>query len=100
DVMTREVITVPATMTLRNAAAFLTAPDTPHPSFPVVDARGQVLGVLDPPSVLAWRREGKHRRATLGELLEGRRVPVVHADDILENVANRLMSENVAHFPV
>ena len=55
---------------------------------------------MGPPSVLAWRRAGKHRKTTLEELLAGRRLPVVHADDILEGVADRLMSENVAHFPV
>src|SRR5690606_31668955 len=52
EVMTREVETVPASMTLHGAAAFLTAPDTRHPSFPVVDETGHVLGIIDPPSVL------------------------------------------------
>ena len=38
EVMTTAVETVPATMTLHGAAAFLTNPATTHPSFPVVDA--------------------------------------------------------------
>ena len=43
EVMTRKVECAPATMTLHQAAAFLTSPTTRHPSFPVVDAAGRVL---------------------------------------------------------
>src|SRR6185312_13683644 len=70
DVMTTEVETLPDTMTLHQAAAFLTAPTTRHPSFPVVDAARRVVGIVDPPTVIAWRRAGQHRTATLGELLK------------------------------
>jgi CIC family chloride channel protein len=52
EVMTGDVETVPATMTLHGAAAFLASPSTAHPSFPVVDEDGRVLGVIDPPAVL------------------------------------------------
>ncbi|HET7412934.1 MAG TPA: chloride channel protein, partial [Pararhizobium sp.] len=44
EVMTRNVETVPASMTLHGAAAFLTSPERKHPSFPVIDESGQVLG--------------------------------------------------------
>ncbi len=67
DVMTAAVQTVPDDMTLHQAAAFLADPGTGHPSFPVVDADRHVLGIVDPPTVLRWRRAGKHRRATLRE---------------------------------
>jgi CIC family chloride channel protein len=46
EVMTTTVETVPADMTLHAAAAFLTHPQTTHPSFPVVDANHRVLGIL------------------------------------------------------
>jgi CBS domain-containing protein len=100
DVMTREVQTVPASMTLQEAVRFLTAPERRHPSFPVVDAAGRVLGVIDPPSVMRWRRAGKHRSATLGELLAGAHIIVADPDEFLESLADKLVKANVAHLPV
>jgi chloride channel protein, CIC family len=100
EVMTKEVETVPATMTLHGAAAFLTHPKTGHPSFPVVDANHHVLGVIDPPSVLRWRRAGRHRTATLDKLLAGTKIMVAYPDEYLDKLADRLLQVNAAHLPV
>jgi CIC family chloride channel protein len=100
EVMTTAVETVPAGMTLHGAAAFLTHPRTSHPSFPVVDDSQRVLGIIDPPSVLRWRRAGKHRRTTLGELLAGSQVALAYPDEYLAGLADRLSQVNVAHLPV
>ena len=100
EVMTTTVETVPAGMTLRGAGAFLTHPQTSHPSFPVVDDSQRVLGIIDPPSVLRWRRAGKHRRTTLGELLAGSQVALAYPDEYLAGLADRLSQVNVAHLPV
>ncbi|TGV13259.1 CBS domain-containing protein [Mesorhizobium sp. M8A.F.Ca.ET.173.01.1.1] len=100
DVMTSEVESVPATMTLHGAAAFLTAPETRHPSFPVVDENRQVLGLIDPPAILRWRRAGKHRTTTLGELLAGSKVTLAYPDEYLEGLSDKLLTANVSHLPV
>ncbi len=100
EVMTVAVETVPATMTLHEFARLLTDPATRHPSFPVVDGEGRVLGVVDPPRVLAWRRAGRHRRAPLGELLAGSRVATAFPDEYLETVIDRMSHANIAHLPV
>jgi CBS domain-containing protein len=100
EVMTTDVETVPSTMTLHNAAAFLTNPRTNHPSFPVVDESRHVLGIIDPPSVLRWRRAGKHRRTTLHELLAGGKITFAYPDEYLAGLADRLSQVNVAHLPV
>jgi CIC family chloride channel protein len=100
EVMTRDVQTVPASMTLQGAVSFLTAPERRHPSFPVVDEDGRVLGIIDPPSVMTWRRAGKHRKTPLGELLAGVRITVADPDEYLESLAEKLMKANVAHLPV
>lgn len=100
EVMTNQVETVPASMTLHAAARFLTNPDTRHPTFPVVDEDFRVLGVVDPPAVLRWRRMGKHRRSTLGELLEGGKTTVAYPDEYLESLAEKLNTANVSHLPV
>jgi CBS domain-containing protein len=100
QVMTRQVETVPAAMTLHQAARFLAAPERTHPSFPVVDTQGRALGIIDPPSVIRWRRSGTHRTAPLAEILSPDRLVVAHPDEYLENVADRLSEANVAHMPV
>ncbi|RVD57560.1 chloride channel protein [Mesorhizobium sp. M2D.F.Ca.ET.185.01.1.1] len=100
EVMTSKVESVPATMTLHGAATFLTAPDTRHPSFPVIDEAGHVLGVIDPPAILRWRRNGKHRNATLGELLAGSKITLAYPDEYLEALSDKLLTANVSHLPV
>lgn len=100
EVMTSQVESVPATMTLHGAAAFLTAPETRHPSFPVVDENGHVLGLIDPPAILRWRRAGKHRTTTLGELLAGSKVTLAYPDEYLEGLSDKLLMANVSHLPV
>lgn len=100
EVMTSAVETVPATMTLHGAAAFLTSPQATHPSFPVIDENRHVLGIVDPPSVLRWRRAGKHRTATLKQLLTGSKITLAYPDEYLEALADRLSQVNVAHLPV
>ncbi|RWF47370.1 MAG: CBS domain-containing protein [Mesorhizobium sp.] len=100
EVMTSEVESVPATMTLHGAAALLTAPETRHPSFPVVDENRQVLGLIDPPAILRWRRSGKHRTTTLGELLAGSKVTLAYPDEYLEGLSDKLLTANVSHLPV
>ena len=100
DVMTTKIDTMPASMTLHGAAAMMTNPATTHPSFPVIDEGGRVLGVIDPPAVLRWRRAGHHRKTTLGALLAGGKITLAHPDEYLEALAERLTSANVAHLPV
>jgi CBS domain-containing protein len=100
QVMTKTVESVPASMTLHAAAAFLTNPTTTHPSFPVVNDNNHVLGVIDPPSILRWRRAGRHRSTTLGELLAGAKISLSYPDEYLESLADRLTTANVAHLPV
>ncbi|MBN9242734.1 MAG: chloride channel protein [Mesorhizobium sp.] len=100
EVMTTTVETVPSTMTLHEAAAFLTAPETRHPTFPVVDAERRVLGLIDPPAILRWRRAGRHRSSTLAELLSGVKITLAHPDEYLESLAEKLQTANVSHLPV
>ncbi|HEX5327703.1 MAG TPA: chloride channel protein [Acetobacteraceae bacterium] len=100
DVMATEVQTLAETMTLHQLAAFLASPDATHPSFPVVDAERHVLGIVDPPTVLGWRRAGKHRSATAKELLVGTKLTVAYPDEYLEGLIERMMQANVAHMPV
>jgi H+/Cl- antiporter ClcA len=100
EVMMKEVESLPENMTLHQVAAYLTSPEAKHPSFPVIDEQRHVLGVVDPPAVIGWRRAGRHRETTLGELLKGSRHPVAYPDEYLEGLTDRMMQANVARLPV
>ena len=100
EVMTTDVDTISSSMTLHEAVAFLISPTTRHPTLPVVDENAHVLGIVDPPAVMLWRRIGKHRKTTLGELLTGRKITVAYPDEYLESLAEKLMKANVSHLPV
>jgi chloride channel protein, CIC family len=100
EVMTTAVETMPATMTLHAATRFLTSPAAHHPSFPVVDGDGRVLGVVDPPSIIRWRRAGKHRSTTLQELLAATKITIAYPDEYLEALVERLSTVNAAHLPI
>jgi CBS domain-containing protein len=100
EVMTTPVQTLADTMTLHEVASFLTHPDTMHPSFPVIDTNRHVLGIVDPPAVLAWRRAGRNRRSPLKEVLERSTRSVAYPDEYLESVIERMSRANVAHLPV
>ena len=98
EVMVTDVETVPATMTLHEAARLLTDPSTRHPSFPILNSEGKVVGVLDTPTVLAWRRAGKHRRTALVDLADAREKKFISAtpDEYLDSLVQRMTDANVA----
>ena len=71
-----------------------------HPSFPVVDLDGRVLGIVDPPAVIEWRRGGKGREVTLAELLVGQKPVLADPEEYLEGPIDRIIRTNVAHMAV
>ncbi|HEX5206912.1 MAG TPA: CBS domain-containing protein, partial [Steroidobacteraceae bacterium] len=100
EVMTRDVQTLPADMTLEQTLTFLADPATRHPSFPVIDEQRKVLGVVDPPLVQSWLRAGKPPEAVLGALLVGTAVPLASPDEYLDGIITRMVKTNAAHVPV
>ncbi|MFK4985515.1 CBS domain-containing protein, partial [Klebsiella pneumoniae] len=75
-------------------------PATRHPSFPVLDAEGRVLGIVDPPSVIAWRRSGQHRNTTLATLLAGTKPILARPGEYLDEIIPRMNRANIAHIAV
>jgi H+/Cl- antiporter ClcA len=100
EVMTRDVQTLPANMTLEQTLAFLADPATRHPSFPVIDEGRRVLGVVDPPLVQSWLRAGKPPESIIGALLVGTAAPLAHPDEYLEGVITRMVRTNAGHVSV
>ncbi|MGH6670871.1 MAG: chloride channel protein [Xanthobacteraceae bacterium] len=100
DIMASEVESLPGTTTLREAIRLFTRPETKHPSFPVVDQDKHVVGIVDPPTLMAWRRAGKRRDAPLTELLTGQSIVLSYPDEYLDELIERMTRTNVAHTAV
>ena len=98
EVMVRDVETVPGSMTLHEAVRALTDPRTLHPSFPIVDEERKVLGIIDPPTILRWRRAGVHRRTPLATLFADGEKAFLTANpsDYLDKLVERMSKANVA----
>ena len=98
EIMVTDVQTVPDSMTLHQLAAFLTDPATYHPSFPVVDGDGRVLGIVDPPAVLAGGAPESTGATTLNALLAGTNPCLVaYPDEYLEAVIDRMSRQRRAY---
>src|SRR6185312_15196790 len=77
EVMTTEMITVPGGVSVRELAERYFGPDQPYRAFPVVDADGALLGVVDRRDVQRWLKEDVSRDATLASILDDGKAPVI-----------------------
>jgi H+/Cl- antiporter ClcA len=91
DVMTRDVVTVPATADVAAARAALLA--SGHSALPVVDAHGGCVGVLSRADLLA-QDEG-----TVGDAIDGPAICVGPDAPVVEAL-ERMLDERVDHLPV
>ena len=93
EVMTTEVETVPASMTLHQAAAFLTSPEDRHPSFPGGRCRSpRARDRRSADRCLRWRRAGKHRTEHAGGIARGRNPDVAYPDEYLDGLIDRMIA--------
>jgi H+/Cl- antiporter ClcA len=100
DVMTTPVNAVAASLTLFEAEAFLADRETQHSTFPVVDADGRVLGLLDPYAVLGWKRTGHDPETQLKDILPSNTAVLAYPDEFLEDLMEKLKSSDRSYLPV
>ncbi len=91
EIMTRGVITVPATMPVKEVAAILS--EKRITGVPVVDEAGHVIGVLSEYDIMA--RQG----ATAGEIMSAQVISVTEDTDA-EEVAALLTNRRIRRVPV
>ena len=91
EIMTRDVITVPATMPVKEVAALLS--DKRITGVPVVDEGGNVVGVLSEYDVIS--RQG----ATVGDIMSPQVISVTEDTDA-EEVASLLTNRRIRRVPV
>jgi chloride channel protein, CIC family len=108
DVMTREVVTVPASLPVTELERKFfdrQLGKKPHQGYPVVDAAGQLCGVVTRSSLIELARNeapdavGGAEPREVGDLIE--RSPIVaYADESCRTAAERLADAGVGRLPV
>jgi chloride channel protein, CIC family len=101
DIMARPVDTLAASMPAAQAVAFMTA-DGPqrHKSYPVVDEQQHLVGIISRADILRWTREDLHEGATVGDLASSDEVLAAFADDLVGDLADRMVEADVGRVPV
>ena len=99
QIMTPDPATLPARMTVSDAARFF-ADRATHRSYPVVDDEGRLLGLASRADALRWHVEGGPVDATLGGALSDASQPVAYPDSPIGEVADLMVDTGVGRIPI
>jgi len=97
DIMARPVDTLPATMSVAEAAKFFAEAER-HKSYPVVDAAGRVNAMVSRADVLRWTREGWTSDESLGDL--DHEMVTAFPDELAGTLADRMAQTGASRVPV
>jgi CBS domain-containing protein len=102
DMMVTRVDTLPAAMPVDDAVAFFTEDGAVprHKSYPVVDAAGQVSGMVSRADVLRWMVAGWPRGTTLADTVAPGPLVVGHPDEMVGRLADRMAEADIGRVPV
>ncbi|HEY0557652.1 MAG TPA: chloride channel protein [Thermoanaerobaculia bacterium] len=102
EVMDRDVVTIPATMTVAELSARIAAGDpalTGRQGIPIVDARGELAGIITR-SDLMRAMESEQGRAA-GVLEAGTRdLIVAYPDELLRDAVSRMLANDIGRLPI
>jgi chloride channel protein, CIC family len=100
EVMVREVDTLPAAMPVDEAIAFFSSEPRRHKSYPLIDANGQVAGMVARADVLRWRAESSHGEETLFDRISDRSLNVGYPDEPVSHLADRMVLADIGRVPI
>ncbi|MET4089342.1 CBS domain-containing protein [Bradyrhizobium sp. RT7b] len=100
EVMVTDVDTLPATMTVGEAVTFFSGSGRRHKSYPLIDADGQVSGLVGRSDVLRWRAESADGRDTLFDCASDRSLTLGYPDEPVSHLADRMVLADVGRVPI
>jgi CIC family chloride channel protein len=102
EIMAQPVDTLPADMPIGAVVTFFTAPDAParHKSYPVVDVKGRLVGMVARADVLRWAREGWPAGECLAALVADREVMTAYDDELVGALADRMAAGDIGRVPI
>ncbi|HZU63786.1 MAG TPA: chloride channel protein [Novosphingobium sp.] len=98
-IMTPDPQTLPGTMPMAEAAAFLAGP-AGHRSYPVVDAAGRLLGLVSRGDALALGPGGAEPGATLADRLSDASQPCATPETPAAAIADLILESGIGRIPV
>ncbi len=98
QIMTRSPATLPATMTVNEAARFFANAD--HRAYPVVDGEGRPVGLVSRADALRWFDAPPEIGATLREVVSDAALPIVSPEWPVDRAAERMLAEDVDRLSV
>ena len=100
DVMVTNVDTLPASMPIDEAISFFSSKARRHKSYPLIDAAGQVAGVVARADVLRWRAENPHGEESLSDRVSDRSLTVGYPDEPVSHLADRMVLADLGRVPI
>ncbi len=98
QIMTPTPATLPATMTVNEAAGFFA--DADHRAYPVVDGEGRPVGLVSRADALRWFDAPPEIGATLREVVSDAALPLVSPEWPVDRAAERMLAEDVDRLSV
>jgi chloride channel protein, CIC family len=99
QVMTANPATLPGTMSLSDAVAFFRE-DAEHRSYPVVDERRRLLGLVSRTDALRWHQEGPIVEGQLADVLSDASTLVAYPDTPCGSVADMMVDSGTGRVPI
>jgi CBS domain-containing protein len=102
DIMAQPVDTLPASMPVKDAVSFFTAPDAParHKSYPVVDGAGHLKGMVARADVLRWTRDGWPAGQSLADVVGDSDCISGFSDELVGQLADRMAAADAGRVPI
>jgi len=102
EVMDRGVVTIPATMTVAELSARIAAGDpalTGRQGIPIVDARGELAGIITRSDLMRAMESEQGRAASVLEA-GTRDLIVAYPDELLRDAVARMLAHDIGRLPV
>ena len=98
QLMTRDPVTLPGDMPLADVVRFFTD-EADHRSYPVIDERGQLLGLVSRTDALRWQ-VGMHAEGQLADALSDASTGFVYPETPCGEVADMMVETGVGRVPI
>jgi H+/Cl- antiporter ClcA/CBS domain-containing protein len=100
QVMTPDPKTLPGSMSLADAVTFF-SDEAQHRSYPVVDERGRLLGLVSRTDALRWKQEGRRRlQGHLADVLSDASTLTAYPETPSGEVADMMVESGTGRVPI
>jgi CIC family chloride channel protein len=100
DIMSTNVETLAANMTVGDAIDFFLEPAHRHRAYPVADDQARLIGLVSRPDILNWIGAAVPRTLPLCEALNNRPLVVARLDETVSTIAIRMLRNDAPRIPV